>query len=159
VSAEEHQRVSDAEREAVATRLRDAAGEGRLDPEELDERLTAAYAARTRADLVSVTRDLPAPVPAPPPTPSTWREEDVREKLAAFIVANVVCIAVWAASGADDAFWPKWVLLGTGVALLAAVVYSVLGTERDDDAHHRHHRGRHGHRGLLGPPGPPRRRR
>lgn len=128
--------MSDGEREAVATRLRDAAAEGRLDPEELDERLTTAYAARTRADLVPLTRDLPVPGPAPPPAPSTWRAEEVRERLAMFIVANVVCIAVWAASGADGSFWPKWVLLGTGVALLAAVVYRVLDIEHDDHHHH-----------------------
>src|SRR5919206_178586 len=41
-------RVSDREREAVAEQLREHAAEGRLDPDELEERLTAAYAARTR---------------------------------------------------------------------------------------------------------------
>ena len=53
-------RVSDAERHEVAELLREAAGEGRLDLEELDERLAAAYAARTRADLVPLVADLPA---------------------------------------------------------------------------------------------------
>ncbi|MGZ4466074.1 MAG: DUF1707 SHOCT-like domain-containing protein, partial [Nocardioides sp.] len=45
-------RVSDAERHQVAEVLREAAGEGRLDLDELDARLEAAYAARTYADLV-----------------------------------------------------------------------------------------------------------
>ncbi|WP_134764810.1 DUF1707 domain-containing protein [Nocardioides sp. 1609] len=53
-------RISDDERHAVAEQLREAAGEGRLDLEELDERLAAAYAARTYADLVPLTRDLPS---------------------------------------------------------------------------------------------------
>jgi hypothetical protein len=52
-------RASDAEREAVVARLRDAAGEGRLTVEELTERIDAAYAARTRAELEPLTADLP----------------------------------------------------------------------------------------------------
>jgi hypothetical protein len=57
-------RVSDADRERVAERLRDAAGEGRLTVEELDERLERAYAARTGTDLAPLTADLPEPSPA-----------------------------------------------------------------------------------------------
>jgi hypothetical protein len=53
-------RISDADRHQVAEILRQAAGEGRLDIEELDERLEATYAARTYADLVPITIDLPA---------------------------------------------------------------------------------------------------
>lgn len=53
-------RISDADRHAVAEVLREAAGEGRLDLEELEERLEATYAARTYADLVPITQDLPA---------------------------------------------------------------------------------------------------
>ena len=56
-------RVSDADREQVAERLRDAAGEGRLTVEELDERVEAAYNARTGADLAPLTADLPEPAP------------------------------------------------------------------------------------------------
>ena len=40
--------------------LRDAAGDGRLTPEELDERLEAALTARTYGDLAVLTADLPA---------------------------------------------------------------------------------------------------
>ena len=53
-------RISDADRHKVAELLRDAAAEGRLDLEELDERLEATYAAKTYADLVPITIDLPA---------------------------------------------------------------------------------------------------
>jgi hypothetical protein len=64
-------RISDAERHQVAEILREAAGEGRLDIDELDQRLEATYAARTYADLVPITLDLPGhpyqrPVPAMP---------------------------------------------------------------------------------------------
>jgi hypothetical protein len=40
-------------------KLRIAAGDGRLTPEELDERLEAALTARTYADLAALTSDLP----------------------------------------------------------------------------------------------------
>ncbi len=53
-------RISDEDRHQVAEVLREAAGEGRIDLEELDERLEATYSARTYADLVPITLDLPA---------------------------------------------------------------------------------------------------
>jgi len=63
-------RVSDAERHQVAEVLRQAAGEGRIDLAELDERLEATYAAKTYADLVPITADLPATRPAARPAPA-----------------------------------------------------------------------------------------
>ena len=54
-------RVSDADRHRVADILREAAGEGRIDIEELDERLESTYAAKTYGDLVPITSDLPVP--------------------------------------------------------------------------------------------------
>jgi Domain of unknown function (DUF1707)/Cell wall-active antibiotics response 4TMS YvqF len=59
-------RASDAEREAVVTRLRTAAGEGRLALDELAERLDRALSAVTRDDLEPLTRDLPQPQPDAP---------------------------------------------------------------------------------------------
>jgi hypothetical protein len=52
-------RASDSEREAVVARLRHAAAEGRLTVDELDERIDAAYTAKTRAELEPLTADLP----------------------------------------------------------------------------------------------------
>ncbi|WEO97165.1 DUF1707 domain-containing protein [Streptomyces sp. FXJ1.172] len=60
-------RASDADRERVAEALRDALAEGRLDMTEFEERLEAAYKARTYGELAPLTRDLPtAAAPAPP---------------------------------------------------------------------------------------------
>jgi hypothetical protein len=59
-------RVSDADREQAAEVLRQAAGDGRITFDELDQRLEAAYAARTYGDLTEVTADLPAPGQPPP---------------------------------------------------------------------------------------------
>jgi Flp pilus assembly protein TadB len=52
-------RASDADRDAVAERLRSAAVEGRLEPDELEERLHAALRARTYGDLRGLLADLP----------------------------------------------------------------------------------------------------
>lgn len=60
-------RASDADREHVASLLRQAAGDGRLDLGELDERLSQAYAARTYADLEPLTSDIPGAVAVPTP--------------------------------------------------------------------------------------------
>ena len=65
-AGQRHLRVSDADREQAAEVLRQAAGDGRLTLDELDERLSAAYAAKTYADLESVTSDLPGPGVAAP---------------------------------------------------------------------------------------------
>jgi hypothetical protein len=54
-------RASDADREATAERLRYAAVEGRLDAEELDERLAAAYGAKFCHELSALTVDVTPP--------------------------------------------------------------------------------------------------
>ncbi|RNM13045.1 DUF1707 SHOCT-like domain-containing protein [Nocardioides pocheonensis] len=55
-------RVSDADRNKVAEILREAAGDGRIDLTELDERLEATFAAKTYAELVPITHDLASAV-------------------------------------------------------------------------------------------------
>jgi hypothetical protein len=118
-------RVADADRDRTVERLRAAAAEGRLDPDELEERVSNALSARTQSDLDAVLRDLPAPHgPAPRPD----RSLILRERTAAFLVPNVVCIAVWAATGAGS-FWPGWVLLGTGIAFAVFLIRFVLRVE------------------------------
>jgi hypothetical protein len=52
-------RVSDSERDLVATELGEHFQEGRLDQSEFDERLTLALRARTRGDLAALLADLP----------------------------------------------------------------------------------------------------
>jgi hypothetical protein len=60
MSGELEKRASDAEREQVVVRLRDASAEGRLTLEELADRTALAYTARSHAELEPLTADLPA---------------------------------------------------------------------------------------------------
>ena len=53
-------RIADTDRDQAAEVLREAHAQGRITVDELDERLTSVYSAKTFADLVPVTRDLPA---------------------------------------------------------------------------------------------------
>ena len=74
-------RASDADREQVAEVLRKAAGEGRIELAELDERLAAVYAARTYADLEPLTRDLPPDGESPlPPMPVSVQRAEAAER-------------------------------------------------------------------------------
>lgn len=59
-------RVSDADREHVADRLREHFAQGRLSSEELDERISATLSAKTFGDLRGVMADLPEPALVPP---------------------------------------------------------------------------------------------
>ena len=94
--------ASDPERERVAEALRDHATAGRLDPDELDERLGAAYAARRRADLLPLVADLPAPVV---PRPQAQRRP--LPDVAPLFALAATLVAIWALTGAGY-FWPVW---------------------------------------------------
>jgi len=61
-------RIGDAERDAVAKALHDHFAAGRLTREELDQRLDATLAAKTRGDLAAVVHDLPEPTGLPRPS-------------------------------------------------------------------------------------------
>jgi Domain of unknown function (DUF1707)/Cell wall-active antibiotics response 4TMS YvqF len=67
-------RAADTDRDQAAEVLRRAAAEGRITFEELDERVSQVYAAKTFADLAAITRDLPGPgVSAPAPATRRYR--------------------------------------------------------------------------------------
>jgi class 3 adenylate cyclase len=110
------QRVSDAERERVAERLRHDYGAGRLSEDELSERVEAVYRARTASDLATLTADLPShrgPAPAPG---RGGLETSVRIHLTTYVLVNVLLIGIWAASGGGY-FWPIWPILGWGIGV------------------------------------------
>lgn len=111
-------RASDAERMAVADRLRAALDEGRLTLSEYDERLRLAYAAVTYGDLVPLTADLPAPPAVPPAAPVVPLGARLMP-LRGWLAGNVIFVAIWGwssiAAGHLLFFWPAFILLFTAV--------------------------------------------
>jgi Domain of unknown function (DUF1707)/Domain of unknown function (DUF4190) len=92
-------RASDADREATAERLRVAAAEGRLDHEELEERLQLTYAAKLCSELAHLTADVTPAAPAalPAPAPTFVRP---RPRANAFAVASIVASLLWVVGSA-----------------------------------------------------------
>lgn len=137
--AVEELRAADVDRERVVERLRRAQAEGRIDLFEFDERVAAAYAARTYAELTPLTADLPEPAPraARPASPSrpvspAWPVPPVRPvrsarsggarrrdgwavaqriQLVCWLFAGLINVAIWAAVsvGTGAAVYPWWV--------------------------------------------------
>lgn len=116
-------RVSDAEREQVASRIRDAAEAGMLTLAEADERQAAAYAAKVRADLAGLTDDLPPPATERPGEPDVSRplQPAVRRRLALHAAFAAVLAAVlivrWAVDPAPW-FWPAAPMFWLTVSLV-----------------------------------------
>jgi hypothetical protein len=132
-------RAADHDRQRVAERLHGALGEGRLSLQEYDERVRAAYAARTYTDLDGLLTDLPAARPGTLAVPANQRPvpqapvpRHRRIPLALMILWTVwagvagINVAVWllvVATMDGPVFpWPLFVALPPGVALLAATV-------------------------------------
>lgn len=109
-------RASDDEREVAVRALRRHFTSGRLDAEELEERVDRAYAARTRGELAAVFTDLPrggrrAGV-------DTRRLHRAALAMHGFTYATVngALVGIWALTGAGE-FWPAWSLLPWGTLL------------------------------------------
>jgi Domain of unknown function (DUF1707) len=142
-------RVSDAERQAAAERLRVALADGRLDFLEYDVRLAKAFEAVTYADLDKLFTDLPvsgkpsaAAAVAGPTRPAGSRPVPaVRTGTASLPVALKILWSIWSVAvlinltvwllvslgtGGPEYFWPMWMAV-PGVALFGAtaVVQSV----------------------------------
>jgi hypothetical protein len=116
--------ASDPEREAVAETLRAHAVAGRLDAEELEQRLGLAYAARQRADLLPLLADLPTATrdrkPQPASEPPPW--------FAPVIPLAILLVSIWALTGAGY-FWPMWPI---GAVLLVSLKHRGRSCVRHD---------------------------
>jgi hypothetical protein len=106
-------RASDDDRERVVDELRRHAAAGRLNVEELEERIERALVARTVGELAVLTRDLPQP----PPEPARPPLRRARPELRTFVAVMSLLIVIWALSGAGY-FWPVWPLVGWGFFVL-----------------------------------------
>jgi len=117
-ASDQHMRVSDAERQAVADRLAEHFSSGRLDQAEFDERIGKAMSAKTRADLNGLFDDLPE-TGAPAATDPSAGQLRRRRRHPVLLAALIVFVAIAAA----HVVWP---LLWIG--FLVAIVLFATGT-------------------------------
>jgi hypothetical protein len=118
-------RASDEQRDRAAAEIREHFAAGRLDDDELAERLEAVYRARTQGELRAVRADLPA-LPVAARTQARAELAERRSRLRRQMIqqsggglgAFVLCTAIWAASGAQGSFWPIWVAVFVLIPLL-----------------------------------------
>lgn len=113
-------RASDAERDAVVTKLSEHFQDGRLDQAEFDQRMSTAMTAKTRGALAVLLTDMPGrqPDPAPPspaapaPVRACGRRPGLLGVLPVIIAAVLIASLV---SGGGQHHW----YLGLIIALLA----------------------------------------
>jgi hypothetical protein len=129
-------RASDADREQLIAELNEHSVAGRLDTDELERRVQEAYEARTTGELDALRSDLPAPTTQVALEHAERRRQLTRRMIqesGGSLGAFVVCVVIWAASGAQGQFWPVWVLI---VFLLSVVRngWALYGPAPDLDA-------------------------
>jgi hypothetical protein len=89
-------RASDADREQAVERLRTAAMEGRLDSEELEQRIQTAYGSTFCSELGRLTADVTPPATwAPAPTPARPTFVATTPATNGFAIASLVCAVAW----------------------------------------------------------------
>jgi hypothetical protein len=129
-------RVADADRERLASELREHMVAGRLSEEELEERVALAYSAKTQADLDALRADLPIS-PAAIEQSLKERRRHLRRRLAqeagGSLTASGVCVAIWLAAGAHGQFWPIWVIVFTLLPIVRDG-WALLGPAPDERA-------------------------
>jgi hypothetical protein len=131
-------RVSDSERHAVVDELRVHFSLGRIDLAELEDRVTAALAARVRGDLEPLLDDLPEVKPpgptynGPPIRAGSDRPEGtlLRAHFYLWGVLSVFFLVIWAGVSAeadgDVPFWPIFPIAAIGLSVgVHAVVRQV----------------------------------
>lgn len=123
-------RASDADRERVVEILRQHNVEGRITSEEFEERMTAAYAAKTLGALAELTTDLPVDL-----AEHTRRQEELarreaaqvpflrqmRAELSSWASLAIVLTVIWAIAGFGY-YWPAWPLGITAALGVASYV-------------------------------------
>ena len=130
-----HQRFTEADRDKIAGRLRDAFADGRLDQPEFSSRLDQLYAVQTYGELEPLVRDLPPvrtyqtpavvqdskPAPAPGEFPERPRDKaaqqrDRRGAIGGFTGVVMINVVIWFVIGLANGghwphFWPVWLLI------------------------------------------------
>jgi hypothetical protein len=129
-----YQRFTEADRDKIAGRLRDAFADGRLDQTEFSSRLDKLYAVQTYGELEPLVRDLPPmrtyqtpavvqdtkPAPAPGEFPERQRDKhpqkDHRGSIGGFTGVVLINVVIWFVVGLGSGghwphFWPVWLMI------------------------------------------------
>ena len=124
-------RASDADRDRTASLLREHLSAGRLTPEEFNDRLDRAFAAKTVGEIDTLLSDLPGidlyrlpdaaltryPRQAKDTPPRrSGRGRAWRAAWGAWFTAVLICFVVWGLSGRGYV-WPLWVAGPWGAVL------------------------------------------
>lgn len=154
-------RASDEQRDRAAQDIREHFAAGRLDEDELDQRVQAAYSAKTQQELDRLLADLPK-LPASPAQRKAELVERRRQLQRRMIQEAggglglfAICSVIWLASGGhhgSGSFWPVWILVVVLIPLLRNG-WRLYGpapefdrVERELDARHRKNELRDHHR-------------
>jgi hypothetical protein len=136
-----HQRFTEADRDKIAGRLRDAFADGRLDQPEFSDRLDKLYEVTTYGELEPLVRDLPAPrtyntpkmaqtspsTPQPGQFPERPRQgHPILAAMGGFGSVVAVNVVIWAVIGIANGghfpyFWPVWLLIPWFITTMGAL--------------------------------------
>lgn len=114
-------RASDGDRDIVNDVLGTAYAEGRLTPEELDERSDLVARAKTLGELPPIIDDLVILSSTSPVVRDKRAEAELRyrrqrqEALFSFITPTLICWVIWSATMFGGFPWPIFVMIGTGL--------------------------------------------
>lgn len=140
-----YQRFTEADRDKIAGRLRDAFADGRLDQPEFSSRLDQLYTVQTYGELEPLVRDLPPvstyktpevvqdtkPAPAPGDFPERKKDNQPhRRGLGAlgggFTGVVMINVVIWFVIGLGNgghwpSFWPVWLLIPWAIIALGGL--------------------------------------
>jgi hypothetical protein len=100
-------RAGDADRERVVEALRMHAGAGRLDADELERRIEAAYAATYISDLDAALAELPA-LPRSDARPSRRGSGSPNTRVLTLLAAIAALVVVTSLTGVYALWWLMW---------------------------------------------------
>jgi hypothetical protein len=124
-----HIRAGDADRDVISGRLSRAVADGRLTLTEYDTRLQRLYRAETRGELAEIVSDLPRSDERG--RPKRQRKQPIPAWVVVmwmpWVAVNLLCVAIWLTAGAGY-FWPFWVAVPWGCALLIPSAIGVLAS-------------------------------
>jgi hypothetical protein len=137
-------RASDHDRDVVNDLLGSAYAEGRLSPEELDERTDAVAKSKTLGELPAIMDDLVSTSAAPVASRLDIRAEAERryrhqrqQALGGFLTPTLICWAIYlfSTSGGHFGFpWPIFVTIVSGIRLMQLLTTredTILSIQRD----------------------------